>query len=389
MKSVLSDFSEVYNGKTPSKIQQRDSGHPVLKIKDVDSFGHFKGVFESYVDSEVAEKSRKKYLAPGDILILNAAHNADYVGSKVYYASPEVEGALPTGEWLVIRPKVDLVDSRFLFYWIRSDNIRKKIRDVVKGIHLYPKDVAKLDVNFPSLSDQKSIATILDKADLIRQKRQRSLILLDELVESIFFEMFGDPVTNPKKIRSLPLTEICNLASGGTPSKSNKSFWVGNVPWFSPKDLKKDDLFDSIDHINEKVLHETNLKLLPKDTVVIVVRGMILAHTFPVCVLRVPATMNQDMKALLPKEQIDAQYLATCLRVQSGHALAQTSNSAHGTKRIDSDGLSKIRILLPEKDSIERFSNTVRRIHKLKENLISSHIESERLFNAMLSQFFQ
>ena len=51
---------------------------------------------------------------------------------------------------------------------------------------------------------------------------------------------------------------------------------MGHLPWFSPKDLKQADLFDSEEHVNEAVLTETNLKLLPPNTVAIVVRGMIL-----------------------------------------------------------------------------------------------------------------
>src|ERR1051325_7445684 len=98
----LSDFAEVFNGKTPARNAQRDTGFPVLKIKDVDEWGFFKGKFHSFVEPSLADEFRQKYVRSGDILILNAAHNADYVGSKVYRVEKAVAGSLPTGEWLII-----------------------------------------------------------------------------------------------------------------------------------------------------------------------------------------------------------------------------------------------------------------------------------------------
>ena len=171
----------------------------------------------------------------------------------------------------------------------------------------------------------------------------------------------GGMATNPKGWLREPLTSACHCYSGGTPAKENPENWPGSLPWFSPKDLKQHDLFDSEDHINESIPSTTSLRLLPADTVAIVVRGMILAHTFPVSVLRVPATVNQDLKALLPRKPIDAQFLAHCLRVQSSRALGQVSESAHGTKRLDADGLDKLQVLHAPTRLQRRFAELVER----------------------------
>jgi type I restriction enzyme S subunit len=166
---------------------------------------------------------------------------------------------------------------------------------------------SELRIPVPPLPEQRRIAAILDQADTLRTQRRAALAQLDSLTQSLFLEVFGDPVTNPKGWPFVSLTDICHCYSGGTPSKANNAFWDGMVPWFSAKDMKAEDLFDSEDHIAEAVPQTTTLKLLPKDTVAIVVRGMILAHTFPVCVLRIPATINQDLKALIQRQPINAQ----------------------------------------------------------------------------------
>ena len=71
-----------------------------------------------------------------------------------------------------------------------------------------PDKILDFKVPLPSLQEQKRIADILDKADALRQKRRRSIERLDDLLQSVFLEMFGDPVTNPKGWEIRPMEEI-------------------------------------------------------------------------------------------------------------------------------------------------------------------------------------
>lgn len=76
----------------------------------------------------------------------------------------------------------------------------------VKGITI---DFLKeLNVPLPPLAEQKRIAAILDKADAIRQKRKQAIELADEFLRSVFLDMFGDPVTNPKGWKTSTLDEL-------------------------------------------------------------------------------------------------------------------------------------------------------------------------------------
>jgi type I restriction enzyme S subunit len=256
-------------------------------------------------------------------------------------------------------------DPKWVFYMLRSFGLERFSQGV--GVPTLNRNLVHGElIRVPPLSEQRRIAAILDKAETLRAMRQKSLAYIKGLAQSIFIEMFGDPLTNPKDWATASLTEICYCYSGGTPTKDSSEFWTGATPWFSAKDMKRPDLFDAQDHISDRVFDETSLKLLPEDTVAIVVRGMILAHTFPVSVLRVPAAINQDLKALLPKREIDAQFLAACLRAQSKSVLSNVSESAHGTKRLDTEGLSSIQVLLPSIELQKSFATRMRRINELK-----------------------
>lgn len=203
----LDQVASVFNGKTPAKDEQRTKGHPVLKIRDVSELGTFRGPFESFVDSELAEKHAQKKVCAGDTLILNAAHNADYVASKTFRASPASFGALATGEWLIVRPNSQVLDPSFANHWINTRHTRLQLRELVNGIHLYPKDVARLKIPLPPLPEQRRIAAILDQADTLRTQRRAALAQLDSLTQSLFLDMFGDAETE-----EWPLSTIANIA---------------------------------------------------------------------------------------------------------------------------------------------------------------------------------
>ena len=204
----VDEVAVVFNGKTPSRSEQRNSGHPVLKVKDVDALGRFQGTFSGHVDVNLARKHVKQQLAGGETLILNAAHNATHVASKTFYAAPVVAGSLATGEWLIVRWNTETVESRFGHHWINAPATRFRIRRLVNGIHLYPKDVARLQIPLPPLAEQKRIAAILDAADALRAKRRETFTQLDALLQSIFLDLFGDPVTNPRGFDVEPLGSL-------------------------------------------------------------------------------------------------------------------------------------------------------------------------------------
>ena len=208
----LAEVASIFNGKTPSKSEQRTEGHPVLKIRDVSEHGEFRGKFESFVDINFAQKYSQKFVQTGDTLVLNAAHNADYVGSKTFRAQPLTFGALATGEWLVIRPRQTYLVSAYLNHWVNFQPTRRRIREMVKGIHLYPRDVSRLEIPLPPLAEQRRIADILDKADALRAQRRAALAELDTLTQSIFLDLFGESLN--KGCKQVELQDVAEVVTG-------------------------------------------------------------------------------------------------------------------------------------------------------------------------------
>jgi type I restriction enzyme S subunit len=373
--SKLGDAIDVLSGFAyEAELFNETEGLPVIRIRDVVR-GFSNTRYSGDVDARFIVKN-------GEILIgMDGNFNtARWTGGP----------ALLNQRVCKVTARADILDEGFLFHLLPKE--LKKIEDTTAFVtvkHLSVKGIRDIDIALPSLPEQRRIAAILDQADALRAKRREALAQLDSLTQSIFIEMFGDPVANPMHWPVSSLTDFCHCYSGGTPSKACPEYWQGTLPWFSAKDLKADDLFDSQDHIAQTVPETTNLRLLPANTITFCVRGMILAHTFQVSVLRVPATINQDLKALFPKEPIETEYLAECIRAQSNFVLQQVSEAGHGTKRLDSLGLREIRVLQPPESLQQAFASHAQAIRVLRNHHSTALAELDTLFASLQHRAFR
>jgi len=130
------------------------------------------------------------------------------------------------------------------------------------------------------------------------------------------------PVDAPAHWNWVPLNEIGAMSGGMTPSKGKSAFWDGDVNWFSSKDIKTDELTESELKITREATEATGLQVYSPGCMVMVARSGILKRTFPVSILRVEGTVNQDLKVLSPFVGGIERYLQIMLRAMTGFILS-------------------------------------------------------------------
>lgn len=153
----------------------------------------------------------------------------------------------------------------------------------------------------------------------------------------------------PKHWGVAALKYLVSMKSGGTPSKDNLDYWDGDIPWASAKDLKVDYLSDTADHITQDAV-DAGASLVPAGSLLVVVRGMILAKIFPVVQTTTPMAINQDLKALQPKPGVDSRYLSWLLRGAEKESMRRTDEAGHGTKALRMDIWSAMPLPVPPVD---------------------------------------
>jgi type I restriction enzyme, S subunit len=173
------------------------------------------------------------------------------------------------------------------------------------------------------------------------------------------------------------LHTLGRFKGGGTPSKTQEEFWSGAIPWVSPKDMKVDYLADAQMHISQSAISGSAASLIESGSVLFVVRGMILAHSFPVALARVELTINQDMKALVLHDAQMAEYLLRALKALKPQVLKRVRRSTHGTCRIDGPGYRDLLVPIPPVPEQRRIVARVDELMTLCDRLDTARAERE------------
>lgn len=189
----------------------------------------------------------------------------------------------------------------------------------------------------------------------------------------------------------VPLGKAGEWRGGGTPSKANAAFWDGDVPWVSPKDMKSLRISDAQDHISEAAVAASSVTEIPAGSILMVVRGMILARAFPVAVTTRAVTINQDMKALTPREKGVAEFLLLALRASEVEVLSAVERSSHGTCKLGTSFLNAFTIPIPPLGEMKRIVAKVDELMSLCDRLEAQQQERETrratLAQAALARF--
>jgi type I restriction enzyme S subunit len=180
------------------------------------------------------------------------------------------------------------------------------------------------------------------------------------------------------------------LLGGGTPSKARPEFWEGTLPWVSPKDMKVAYLHDAQDHISRKALDESAVKLIPPGSILFVVRGMILIHSFPAAINKVEVTINQDMKALQPFIPDNAEFLLLACRGFKQQMLDNVERSTHGTCKLVTERVTEFVIGLPplaeQQRIVAKVDELMRWCDALEARLTAAQTAATQLLDATLHQ---
>ena len=150
----------------------------------------------------------------------------------------------------------------------------------------------------------------------------------------------------PADWTAVRLGDIGKWFSGGTPSMANPAYWGGEIPWVSPKDMKVSRLHGAIDHVSDEAIGN-GTRLMPTGALLVVIRGMILAHSFPVARAERPLAFNQDLKAVVTRDDIDSNFVLHWLSSNTQQLRHLATDSTHGTKRIPTESLFRAKCICP------------------------------------------
>jgi type I restriction enzyme S subunit len=334
-----------------------------------------------------APSRARQLVARGDVLVSTVRPNLNGVA----LVPEELDGATASTGFCVLRPRKDFLDGTYLFHWVKSP---KFISDMVKkatGAN-YPavsdRIISESQILLPPLEEQRRIAEVLDRAEELRSKRREAIAQLDTLTQSIFLETFGDPVTNPKNIKTLPLAKVCKRITDGThqPPKWSTSgypfLFVSNI-------ISGEITFDTAKFISSET-HEELTRRCPIE-VGDVLYSTVGSYGVPVIVkTQRKFAFQRHIAHIKPDSNlIDSQFL--CAMLASPPLKRQADRSARGVaqKTVNLEEIRKFIIFCPSISLQQEFADRVEAVEKLKAAHRASLSELDALFASLQHRAFR
>lgn len=307
LKKIGECFSYIKNGANIKQTKGAE-GYPITRIETL-SGGVFNRDRLGYADVVDLEQYKDYILESGDLLVSHI-NSKTYIGRTVVYEGKQGENIIHGMNLLRLKHNRSLINSAFLCYYTQSVSFKLDImrirKDAVNQSSFAISDFKKIRIPVPVLATQLSIVSELDKLNELIQIKKEQLKDYDALAQSIFYEMFGDPVENEKGWEVKKLGELCSkIGSGATPRGGNESYkdegisLIRSLNVYNNEFRRKDLAY--ID--DEQAAALSNVTIL-EDDVLLNITGASVARCCIVPSDLLPARVNQHVCIIRPLDNV-------------------------------------------------------------------------------------
>ena len=285
-----------------------------------------------------------------------------------------------------IKPK-DNVNVNYLFYWFKKH--KKQLQDLANNAVvpiLNNRNLGKVEVAFPLLEDQKKIAEILDAADSLRQKDKQLVEHYDRLSQSLFLDMFGDPVANPKQWNISSLKEAGKVSTGNTPPRANLANYGDHIEWIKTTNINTPNMYLTKAEECLSIEGESIGRCVDVNSLLVTCIAGSKKVIGNVAIANRKVAFNQQINSFLPKSGNILFYYYLFV-VGKLHVQTFSTDSMKGM--INKSKFESIDFISPPVDKQNEFSEAVKLIQEQKELAQRALQKSDDLFNSLLQQAFK
>lgn len=376
----LGDVAEVTSGKNAPKENEFNlEGHPFIRAGHLDSL--IDGLDENklpLISNDTAKKKKYKLYDPTTIIF--AKSGMSILKDRVYTLK---NPSYIVNHLAAIELKNNNINNDFIKYQLRYI----KPSSLIKG-ESYPSisltDIKNLKLFLPTIEKQNKIVNTLNELKKITEIRKEQIQAYDDLIESLFINMFDNPNYNTSKLKIKKLAELGEWKSGGTPKRSNKEYYKGNIPWVTSGELNEIFIANSIEHINEIAIENSSTKKVPVGSLLL---GMYDSAGLKSSITTRVVTTNQAIAfSKLNEELVNTIYVYYCIQLMRDNLL--TKQRGVRQKNFNLSMIRDIDIPVPPIELQNKFADYVIKIEEEKKKLKSSLKELEDLFDALMQEAF-
>lgn len=378
----LGEVCEVVTGTTPKTNipEYWGKGHYWVTPAELNDTTVYIDKTERQITDEALSKTKLRLLPVGTVLLSSRAPIGKVaIANAEMYCNQGFKNCICS----------EAIYNKYLFYFLRlkKDYLNSlgrgaTFKEISKSI------VESIKIPLPPKSTQLAIVTELDKInELIRLKKEQ-LKDFDNLAQSLFYEMFGDPVENEKGWEVKKLGDISSIGTGSTPNRKNKDFYEnGTYPWVKSTEVCNLPIYSVEEYITEEALKNTNCTLYPPNTILMAMYGQGKTRG-QIGLLKIEACTNQAVAAIMPiKEVVDEIFLSQHLMLMYEHIrnMARGGNQANLNLSI----VKSIQIFLPPLPLQRLFAQRIEQIEREKSEVQKSIQNLETLLASRMQYWFE
>ncbi|EMW7170426.1 restriction endonuclease subunit S [Vibrio fluvialis] len=284
------------------------------------------------------------------------------------------------------------VFNRFFYHLLGSSLVTQQFEKNARGgtqKFVSLGNIRALQIPLPPLDEQKRIAAILDKADAIRQKRKQAIDLADEFLRSVFLDMFGDPVTNPKGWEVRTLGELATKVTDGehqTPKRSDKGFKL-----LSARNIQQgyiDIESEKVDYVGEAEFQRITKRLSIRKSDVLLscsgTIGRVSMNTLnePFCLVRSVAVIR------LAENGVSPEYLVGYLGTSAMQSVMKKEANSSGQPNLFQNQIKQLKVLVPPLEIQNKYKELCDYFVSKKGSLDRAEEHQTELFRSLSQKAF-
>ncbi|SFN41855.1 type I restriction enzyme, S subunit [Algoriella xinjiangensis] len=291
----------------------------------------------------------------------------------------------------LIKPKHNLINSRYLMWYLNSPKVRDFAKNNTTGVgvkNLNVSVVREYDVPLLPIETQKAIAEKLDKADALRKKDQELLKQYDELAQSIFIEMFGDPVQNEKGWEINELNNVSTKITDGTHDTPERL--SEGIKFITGKHIRPFYIdYKNSDYVTEDVHKEIYKRCNPEYEDILYTNIGVNYATAAMNIVNYEFSMKNVALIKYNRNVFNGRYLEYLLNDENFKDRLKNKFGVGGAQQFLSlKQIKSIEVYLPPLELQNQFADKIKNIEAQKELVKKQAEESENLFQALLQESF-
>lgn len=365
---------QITDGKHGDCENQENSGYYFVSVKDIDDGEINYSNARQITKFDFEDTDRRTKLENEDILITNSGT----IGKFVFVNSPLSRKTTFQKSVAIIKPNKNKIIPKFLYYYLISE--KRQLVEYAGGTtqkNLLLRDIRNFEVKIPDESRQKKIIMILNDIDQLISVNKKLNKNLDELCHSLFkyyfidFIPFCDDDFIDSDIGEIPkewsITTVGNILDcklGGTPSRSNESYWGGSIAWINSGKVNDFRIIEPSEYITEKGLKKSATKLLPAKTTVIAITGATLGQ---ISLLEIDSCANQSVIGIIPNINYPYEFVYPLISSILIDLLKHQTGGAQ--QHINKNNVESFKIICPPAEIISEYKTIVSPIYsKISDN---------------------